>query len=67
MRNEWAGNAERAVLISELSGTNSKLRTLNSELGKAADPELGEAVDSELGEAADSELGEAGDSGFQEV
>jgi hypothetical protein len=40
MRNEWAGNAERAVLISELSGTNSKLRTLNSELGEAADSEL---------------------------
>jgi hypothetical protein len=66
MWNELAGNTEREVLGSELSGTNSELRTYNSELGKAGDSELGEAVNSEprthnseLGEAVDSELGKS--------
>jgi hypothetical protein len=31
MWNELAGNTEREVLGSELSGTNSELRTYNSE------------------------------------
>jgi hypothetical protein len=35
MRNELAGNTEREVL-----GSEGKLRTYNSELGKAADSEL---------------------------